>query len=386
MKKTERLRYLRRSPKLARDLLFRGRYDSSFDLMPVHLENMSPVKRWNIVKTGLNLIHRRLMPYGWPIFMQIELTNYCNLHCPVCPTGLGLLDRKPAAMDEDLFGKLLAEVGPYLIVLALWAWGEPLLHPAIDKILAIVGKYNLVTLLSTNGQNLNDDAILSSLIDHPPTYLIVCIDGLTDETNEKFRVGARLAPILDGVARLQELKRQRNQSLPVLHMRHIAMKHNQHELPEVRQFARDHRFDMLSIRGLSIIDSPEARHHDFLPENDEYQSYSYNQGKRVSKGDNFVCQMPFISPTVLADGTVVSCDQDFNAQQPLGVFSSQTSFADIWFGPKATEIRKVIKQAPLTFTFCRNCPYADHKHKTCSIESFQLNALSPATSPGRSSG
>ena len=40
---------------------------------------------------------------------------------------------------------------------------------------------------------------------HPPTYLIVAIDGLTDETNSVYQ-GARLAPALEGVRALADWK------------------------------------------------------------------------------------------------------------------------------------------------------------------------------------
>lgn len=60
----------------------------------------------------------------------------------------------------------------------------------------------MTTLLSTDGQNLDDREVLQALIRYPPTYLIVCIDGVTDETNSIFRVGAKISPALAGVRHL----------------------------------------------------------------------------------------------------------------------------------------------------------------------------------------
>ena len=76
-------------------------------------------------------------PWSWPVHMQIELTNYCNLKCPVCPTGIGAINRKPLAMDVSLFEQLMDEVGQYLLTLSLWGWGESILHPQLAKILRI---------------------------------------------------------------------------------------------------------------------------------------------------------------------------------------------------------------------------------------------------------
>ena len=71
-------------------------------------------------------------------------------------------------MDVNLFDRLMYEVGPYLLTMSLWAWGEPVLHPRLADILRIAGQYDVVTLLSTNGQNLNDERVVEALINYPP--------------------------------------------------------------------------------------------------------------------------------------------------------------------------------------------------------------------------
>jgi len=306
--------------------------------------------------------------------MQIELTSYCNLRCLVCPVGTGDLTRKPTAIDVDLFDRLLREVGPYLLTLSLWAWGEPLLHPQLEAILAITHRYPAATLLSTNGQLLNQPRILDALTKYPPTYLIVATDGLCDGTNSVYRQGAKMAPLLEGVQALSQWKRQARSNLPVLHCRFLAMKHNQHELPELKQFADSSGFDMASIRGLSIIDSSDKIHNTLLAETDSLRPYAYRNGMRVRRRD-FVCQHAFSFPTVLADGTVAACEQDFNGTHAYGVFSSQRSFRDIWFSPEAAAIRRTIRDASGQYSFCRHCPYADRPISSCSLAAFQLRSI-----------
>jgi hypothetical protein len=88
VKSKDRWDYLKRSPKITSDLLLQRRCDFDFDLMPFHLRDLPLEKRLNLLKSGLSLIHRRLRPWSWPINMMIELTNHCNLRCPVCPTGI----------------------------------------------------------------------------------------------------------------------------------------------------------------------------------------------------------------------------------------------------------------------------------------------------------
>jgi hypothetical protein len=55
---------------------------------------MSAAKRLNRFASGMNLLHRHLQPWNMPLHMQFELTNFCNLKRPVCPTGIGGVKRK----------------------------------------------------------------------------------------------------------------------------------------------------------------------------------------------------------------------------------------------------------------------------------------------------
>jgi MoaA/NifB/PqqE/SkfB family radical SAM enzyme len=271
MKSRDRWNYLKQSGRLTRDILIRGRYDFRYDLLPVHSSQMPLKKRVNLLRAGVNLIYRRRHPWSWPIHMHIELTNYCNLRCPVCPAGSGILQRQPASIDVELFERLMDEVGPYLLTLSLWGWGESMLHPQLADILRIVQNRGITLFLSTNGQNLDDEKVQRALIDYPPHYLFVCLDGLTDETNSMNRVGAKIAPALAGVRDLVQMRHERNSQLPSLQLRYIAMKQNEHEIPQLLEFALENQFDELVVRTLSIIDAPEDAHRQLVPDDGKLQ-------------------------------------------------------------------------------------------------------------------
>jgi len=290
----------------------------------------------------------------------------------MCPTGSGTLARKPAAIEPALFERLMNEAGPYLLTMSLWGWGEPLLHPRLADILRLAQNRGITTFLSTNGQNLDDPAVQKALIDYPPTYLIVAIDGLSDETNSTYRVGAKIAPALAGVSRLAQLKRDKGQHFPILHHRFIAMKHNEHELPRLKQFAVDNHFDICTIRTLSIMDAQDdTNHRDLLPADNRLKPYEYQNNRRISRKD-FVCEKAFIFPAVFADGTVVDCDQDFNARQAYGNLSDVRLFADIWQNERSGKIRKTIRDNMQSFSHCKNCPFKDRPVTDCSIQHFDL--------------
>lgn len=373
MRLKERVRGVYRAPKLLSQVLMGGRYDFVYDQMPLSIRGMSFAQRWNLTKSGFNLIYRRLKPWSFPLHMQFELVNYCQLRCPVCPTGTREVVRRKQNMNPALFRSVMREAGPYLITLSLWGWGESLLHPALGEFLSEARRYNAAVLLSTNGQQLDREDVIRTILKHPPTFLIVAIDGLTDETNSRFRVGARLEPALIGIRRLAEARERTGQRLPILQMRFIVMKHNQHELPGIRAFAAAHGFDLLSIRSLVFVDSAAAMqiHPVLAPGIPDFSAYQYDQGIPIHKKD-YICMQPFWFPSLFADGTLIACEQDFNAQKPLGNLASGTKFANAWLGDASIRVRKQIRDAAHTLSFCRNCPACDRPGTDTSIRAFWL--------------
>ncbi|MDM7995349.1 MAG: radical SAM protein [Acidobacteriota bacterium] len=368
MKSQERRRGLYRAPLLLHQILVRGQYDFIYDQMPIRVRNMSCEQRINLARSGLNFLFRRLKPWSYPLHMQFELVNYCQLRCPVCPTGTGELERKPQAMDPALFRQVMQEAGSRLLTLSLWGWGEPLLHPSLGEILREARRYNAAILVSTNGQNLDRREVVEALIENPPTFLIVALDGLTDESNARFRIGARLEPALQGMELLAKERARRKQQFPILHMRFMAMKHNQHELAETETFARSHGFDMLSIRLLCMIDSEVGLRNQSDLAIDLLGHKTFTQKEMESAGrKNYVCMQPFWFPSLFADGTLVACEQDFNARMPLGVIGTGTRFEDLWFGQRAMQARKKIRDDFRSVSFCRNCPATARDRTDSSI-------------------
>lgn len=375
MREHERRRGLARAPRLLYEALARGRYEFIYDRMPIMVEGMGWRKRANLVVAGTHLVRRHTRVANMPLHMQFELTSYCNLRCPVCPTGTKELEREAEAMAPELFERVWEETAPYLLTASLWAWGEPLLHPQLGRILKAARRHGVATLLSTNGMPLRHEAVREALVEHPVTTLIVAIDGLTDETNTKYRIGAKLETILEGVRELAELKRRRGAQYPVLQLRYIVMSHNEHEVAHVEEFARRHGFELLSLRSISIFDTEQADavQGGFVPLDELMRPYEYKQGER-QKRSGFVCTMPFWFPTLLAGGEVVSCEQDHSARVRYGEVTGERGFRAVWFSREAAEVRRMVRDEHEKLRFCVNCPYADRKTSDCSLETRVLVA------------
>ena len=62
-------------------------------------------------------------PRQFPILLDIELTNQCNFHCKMCPTGIGKMKRPVGYMSPETYMKILGEAQFYGAALIFIGWG-----------------------------------------------------------------------------------------------------------------------------------------------------------------------------------------------------------------------------------------------------------------------
>ena len=79
--------------------------------------------------------------------VYLEITNVCNRSCAFCPKTR----REPRFLAEDDFVHLLEKLRPWTDYLYFHLMGEPLLHPALPRFLALAGARGFRVILTTNG-------------------------------------------------------------------------------------------------------------------------------------------------------------------------------------------------------------------------------------------
>ena len=106
------------------------------------------------------------------------------------------------------------------------------------------------------------------------------------------------------------------------------------------------------------------------------RAYDYQEQKRVRRED-FVCQHPFTFPTLMADGTLVACEQDYNCAQAYREINAIDLIRRTVAKPASFRDPGGDSRQPAEFRFCSNCPYADRPVSSCSIQSFELRPFTP---------
>ncbi|MEJ2493677.1 MAG: hypothetical protein P8Y79_05050, partial [Ignavibacteriaceae bacterium] len=83
--------------------------------MGINLLKYFTIKRlWNVIKIissfSVSRILRKPVVWGMPVSYSIEPTNHCNLQCPECPSGLGILTRPLGLLQLEKFKQIIDEI------------------------------------------------------------------------------------------------------------------------------------------------------------------------------------------------------------------------------------------------------------------------------------
>ena len=247
--------------------LLKGKLDFHFDNMDFPRKNLGFRKIANFLVGRLEARRHVPAPVSYPFGLQLEPTVNCQLHCPLCARPFAVPDQAEGFMDWTAYQQLMDEIGPYLIGMSLWQWGEPLLHPRITDMIRLASDFGIFTSVSTNAQFKEDEFDVRELVASGLDYLIVCMDGASQENYSKFRVGGEVEILRDFTRRVIGAKREQNSPTPIVDVRILATRDNEHEVDDVHRFAREAGADTSSVKSVKLFYHPELNNPS-LPEPD----------------------------------------------------------------------------------------------------------------------
>jgi len=354
------------------------KYGIVFDRQIFPLRHLSFRKRLNYGIQGIRKVFNPWNGFGMPPVLQIEPVNYCNLRCRTCAFGAGLIRRPPTSMSLDLYRSIIDQVRNRLSLVAFWAWGEPFLHEKACDMIRYAKDSGLLVHTSTNGHFFQTAEKARQVIASGLDSIILCIDGLDQETYEKYRGGGRLERVIQSAENLISEKRKLGTSNPWITLRFIVMKHNEHQVQAFEKLALDLGADALSLR------SPIVRREDVNLEKNLSPSRSgLRTGLFAGRETSFReggpsrrhCSRPYGNLTVFSNGDVVLCENDHNGFYPLGN-ASRDPLRKILSSDQARERLALFRNHPGGLPFCRSCENHGHKGDGLNIKSRSIRKAS----------
>ena len=270
---------------------------------------------------------------GIPLAMHIEITNRCNLDCPMC-----LRDAYPQEerdMEMSLFLRMLNEIGPWLDLAALYGRGEPLLCPTLFPMIRECHRRRIAVKLCTNG-TLLDEAMSEAILREGVSHVNIGIDGNSPEVYARYRKGGSFAAVIENVERFLRMKiKLRARTWVAIQMIRMAGTE-----PETEAFlARWKR-----VPGANVVRVKE----------DEVKVDGYDLHFLPPRTPDSPCLFPWLGPMeVKADGSY-----HFHgwADQCLAVNAYDTGVIDAWNGPEYIAWRRAhLANALAPYDWCARC-------------------------------
>ena len=290
-----------------------------------------------------------------PSFISVEPTNFCQLRCPECSIGQATKEKKSESrfFKKIMFRKLIDELKSTLTHVIFYFQGEPLLNGDLADMIRYAHNAGIYTSTSTNAQMLHS-GMAKALVKSGLDKLIVSIDGVNQETYEKYRQGGSLEKAIDGVKNVVEWKKKLKSTTPFLEIQFLVLKTNEHEMSEMKKLAKMLGANKLSFKTAQLHNFENG--HELLTSIKKYARYEKRAGGKYyikAKQPNR-CWRLWSGAVINTNGDVLPCCFDKNSDFQFGNVQEK-SFAECWHSEKAVSFRKKILQNRKQFDICRNC-------------------------------
>lgn len=312
---------------------------------------------WNYVKLLVSYYTSKITgkPFvtGKPVSLEVEPTTSCNLRCPQCPSGLRQFTRDTGMLDLTLYKKIIDETHRELVWLILYFQGEPFLNKQFLEFVKYASQKNIYIATSSNAHYFNDD-LAKATVESGLDRLIISIDGTTQETYGKYRIGGKIDKVIEGTERLLYWKKKLKSKTPHVIWQFIAFKHNEHQIPEIKKLAKEIGVNELGIKTAQIYDYETSSN--FIPEDASLSRYELSEEGTYRIKNKLLnqCWRMWRGSVITWDGLVVPCCFDKDATHRLGNVSSEP-FDEIWKGKSYNNFRKAILKSRKEIDICTNC-------------------------------
>ena len=290
---------------------------------------------------------------GLPFSISSEPTTPCNLRCPECPSGLRAFTRPTGNLKQDLFARVMDELGDDLWALTFYFQGEPYINPDFLDMVSLASRKGLYTNTSTNAHFLTEDRA-EATVRSGLSRLIISLDGTDQDTYAAYRREGQLAKVIEGAERIVKWKKKLKSLTPHVVFQFLVVKPNEHQIPEARALAKRIGVDDLWLKTAQVYDPKDD--HPLIPTQDKYARYqrSADGSWQVKNKLSDDCWKMWHSCVITWDGRVVPCCFDKDAHHVLGDLRTH-SFRELWHSEAYNDFRRSLLTSRSSIEMCRNC-------------------------------
>lgn len=333
----------------------------------------------------------RLILDSKPRLIFIEITQNCNLHCPMCRPATAY-DRA-LDMPFELFAIIADELFPYAEIVDLRGFGESTIRKDFPEFLTYAANFQaqlkLITNLTVGRKDLLDDLMRYDVITG------VSFDAATAPTFERLRAGANFAHVVSNLGYLIEARQRFGRPKDRVYLCVVVQRDNIEEISEIVQLA--HSMDIPLVKLFPFCGPTSLKEHPFRYKEeirrmlDRVHEEAHRTGVEVELGASMHpnltiqsksverCIHPWTHCYISATGGIGFCDHLIShPYYHLGHWSDG-QFRAIWNGEGFQRLRGEHIKGPggtsKRFRACRWCykfRYSDVEHWLVPSEQRRL--------------
>lgn len=285
-------------------------------------------------------LKNRILPYS-PIRAWLEPTNKCNLKCTLCPNSMDTTSER-GNMDYELFVEIADQLAGRINDVNLSHRGESLFHPDITKMIRYCNEKGMKTRIHSNATQLNRE-MSTRLIDSGLDLMSFSFDGFDKETYERIRRNAHFEETLENIVEFLRIKSEKGVDKPFTIIQ-VIMEQGYRETEKHKQDFMNH-FAGLPLDRLYVKEAHNWGGNMEIGANTD----NSNVNRRFS-----MCTFPWYAVTILWDGKVVPCPQDWFGAMELGNLKKQ-DLETIWNQSPMFDLRTRMAHQDLKGILCESC-------------------------------
>jgi radical SAM protein with 4Fe4S-binding SPASM domain len=300
---------------------------------------------------------------------MVEPTTQCNLKCPLCPVPAHM-HRPGIHMSQHTYREVVDAIKGHAKLMALWNFGEPFLNPEIFDMIRYAEERNVPVRVSTNSTFLEDREI-DKIFESGLSSIIVCLDGASAATHERYRIGSSFEQVKAGIHRLGHRRHAAGRRKPHIRLQTLVFSYNEHEIDQMIDLAEAMRVDQLALKNVSLGSwvkehLRERMARKMLPKDEKYRKYRVDEEGVELKIQDAVCSWAYENGVVLANGDVTTCCYDADGDHVFANVHRDGGLMTILRSEKMREVRDQIAARELPL--CRTCQYSDYGHTMINFE------------------
>ncbi|MBV4421994.1 radical SAM/SPASM domain-containing protein [Clostridium tyrobutyricum] len=313
------------------------------------MKRNNPFKKiYQLCDTGDSLSKKNNIP-RIPRYIDIELTNYCNYNCFMCPVGTGMMKRQQGFMSDNTYNIILNQIKDYKIPIRFIRWGEPTLHKKFIEYIIEAKKLGIICHFNTNGTLLTEEDI-KQLIEIELDSIKFSFQGVDEKSYSEMRNSNYYNSLLDKIKLVHKMRG--NKQFPYIHVASTITYETKNQINDFKKNIQEY-CDLVTI-GRTVLEHIDIDKVKLSLDKKDMLKELKTKESVIKKHYN-CCPEIFDKLSINWNGDVTACCRDYDNKMLVGNIN-ESSLIDIWNSDKINSFRKILGENKYDkLELCKTC-------------------------------